>query len=70
MLTLDHYSIGTGDRFAHQGEALLSAVMQAKKKDRLDITIVWNKSHREHLLVSTTPDSVRQEADSAVDALN
>ncbi len=34
-----------------------------------DITPVWNKSNREHLIVHTHPDSVRAEADAAVKAL-
>ena len=70
MLMLDKYSIGTGDRFAHQGKALLSAVQKAKTDDGLNLTIVWNKSHREHLIINTTPESVRLEADAAVAALN
>ena len=70
MLMLDKYSIGTGDRFARQGKALLSAVKQAHQEDGLNLSIVWNKSHREHLIIHTTPNSLRQEADSAVKALN
>jgi hypothetical protein len=70
MLILDKYSIGTGDRFARQGNALLSAVKQALQDDGLNLSIVWNKSHREHMIIHTTPDSLRQEADSAVKALN
>ena len=70
MLMLDKYSIGTGDRFARQGKALLSAVKQAYQDDGLNLSIIWNKSHREHLIIHTTPGSLRQEADSAVKALN
>jgi len=70
MLILDKYSIGTGDRFARQGKALLAAVKQAHQDDGLNLSIVWNKSHREHMIIHTTPDSLRQEADSAVKALN
>ena len=70
MLILDKYSIGTGDRFARQGKALLAAVQQAHQDDGLNLSIVWNKSHREHMIIHTTPDSLRQEADSAVKALN
>jgi hypothetical protein len=66
MLTLDKYSIGTGDRFGRQGNAQLAAVIQAKKLNSLDISIVWNKSHREHLIIGTAPDSVRREANTAV----
>lgn len=66
MLTLDKYSIGTGDRFCHQGKAQLAAVIQARENDGLELAIVWNKSHREHVIIHTAPDSVRQEADAAV----
>jgi len=69
MLMLDKYSIGTGDRFAHQGKAQLSAVKQAHQNDGLNLSMVWNKSHREHVIVDTTPDNVRLEADRAVEAL-
>jgi len=69
MLVLDKYSIGTGDRFAHQGKAQLAAVKQARQNDGIDLAMVWNKSHREHVIVDTTPDSVRREADRAVKAL-
>jgi len=69
MHTLGKYSIGTGDRFVHQGKAQLAAVIRAQEKDGLDISIVWNKSHREHIIIDTTPDSVRLEADSAVKQL-
>ena len=69
MLILDKYSIGTGDRFAQQGNALLSAVMAVRRIDDLDLAIVWNKSHREHQIIHTTPETVRREADDAVRAL-
>ena len=69
MQILDKYTIGTGDRFAHQGAAQLAAVKQAREKDGLDISLVWNKSHREHEIIHTTPDSVRREAHRAVEEL-
>ena len=69
MRILDKYTIGTGDRFAHQGKAQLAAVKHAREKDGLDISVVWNKSHREHEIIHTSPDSVRREADSAVEEL-
>ncbi len=69
MLTLDKFSIGTGDRFAQQGKAQLAAVIEARKRDGLDLSIAWNKSHREHLIINTSPDSVRREADTAVNDL-
>ncbi|MDJ0831051.1 MAG: tagaturonate epimerase family protein [Desulfobacterales bacterium] len=69
MLSLDKYSIGTGDRFVHQGKAQLAAVTKARKRDGLDLSIVWNKSHREHVIIDTFPSSVRIEADNAVSDL-
>ncbi len=69
MMKLGTYSIGTGDRFTHQGKAQLSAVKQARENDGLDISIIWNKSHREHVIIHTSPDSVRREADGAAEAL-
>ena len=59
------YSIGTGDRFGLQGKAQLAAVQKAKDRG-VDLAIVWNKSHREHLIVGTSPQAVRHEADEAV----
>ncbi|PIE69701.1 MAG: hypothetical protein CSA21_00955 [Deltaproteobacteria bacterium] len=64
-MQLTQYSFGTGDRFGRQGSAQLEAVNQAKKRG-VDIAIVWNKSHREHTIVGTSPADVRQEADKAV----
>jgi hypothetical protein len=60
--------MGIGDRFARQGVAQLTALVQAKALG-VDIAPVWNKSNREHLIVHTYPDSVRAEADAAVKAL-
>ncbi len=67
-MILAKYSFGIGDRFGHQGQAQLSAVIRAKE-DGLDITPVWNKSHREHTIIGTVPDDVRKEARDAVGAL-
>ena len=69
-MKLGKFSIGTGDRFAHQGEAQLRAIMRANEKSGLDINIVWNKSNREHTYVHTLPGDTRKEADAAVKALN
>jgi hypothetical protein len=60
--------MGIGDRFAHQGEAQLAAFVKAKELG-VDVTPVWNKSNREHLIVHSEPPSVRAEADAAVTAL-
>jgi len=68
-MKLGKFSIGTGDRFSHQGEAQLRAIMKANEKSGLDINIVWNKSNREHTYVHTVPGDTRKEADSAVKAL-
>ncbi len=59
------YSIGTGDRFGLQGKAQLAAIEKARDQG-VDLTIVWNKSHREHTIVKTTQQQVREEADQAV----
>jgi len=64
-LKLGKYSIGIGDRFAHQGNAQLAAILKAKQKG-VDITPVWNKSYREHQTIKTEPASTRIEADNAV----
>jgi len=65
MKTLGKYSIGLGDRFGHQGEAQLKAIIKASTKG-IDITPVWNKSNREHTTIGTEPGDVRIEADSVI----
>ena len=64
-MQLPKYSIGVGDRFAHEGCAQLDAVVLARREG-VDIAPVWNKSHREHTIVGTRPADVRAEADRAV----
>jgi len=64
-MVLGKYSIGVGDRFARQGKALLAAMVRARGEG-IDVTPVWNKSHREHVIIGTAPMSVRAEADRAV----
>jgi tagaturonate epimerase len=66
MMPLDRFSLGTGDRFGHQGRSQLMAIQQARTKNGLDLSIVWNKSHREHEIIHTSPESVRLEADQAI----
>ncbi|NLE36217.1 MAG: hypothetical protein GX622_14055 [Bacteroidales bacterium] len=63
------YSFGIGDRFSHQGRAQLEALMQAASELGIEVTPVWNKSNREHLIVHSEPADVRAEADAAVKAL-
>lgn len=67
---LGKYSFGTGDRFGQQGKAQLRAIQKAQETHSVKITPVWNKSHREHDIIGTSPDDVRKEADQAVEALN
>lgn len=67
-MILSKYSMGIGDRFTRQGVPQLRALVQAKALG-VDVTPVWNKSNREHLIVHTHPDTVRVEADAAVKAL-
>ena len=62
------YSIGMGDRFAHQGKAQLQAVATARQLG-IEVTPVWNKSNREHTLIGTEPASVLAEAEAAAAAL-
>ena len=67
-LKLGKYSVGTGDRFAHQARAQLQACIQALEKG-VEVIPVWNKSNREHTIIGSEPGSVRQAADSAVSGL-
>ena len=68
-MILEKFSFGIGDRFAHQGESQLNAIMQASRLFGFNIAPVWNKSNREHVIVHSTPDETRKEADAAVLAL-
>ncbi len=67
-MKLEKFSFGVGDRFAHQGQAQLAAIMKAKQQG-CDIVPVWNKSHREHTTIGPEPASLRKEADEAVKTL-
>jgi len=62
------YSFGIGDRFNHEGEAQLRAIINAVNRG-IDLTPVWNKSNREHDIVHSEPEGTRHEADSAVKVL-
>src|SRR5271157_5216371 len=68
-LQLSKYSIGTGDRFAHQAKAQLQACVQALASG-IEVVPVWNKSNREHSIIGSEPVSTRQAADAAVKALD
>src|SRR5580692_5607427 len=67
-LKLGRFSIGTGDRFAHQAKAQLQACVQALASG-VEVVPVWNKSNREHTIIGSEPSSVRAAADAAVKAL-
>jgi len=65
MMRLEKYSIGVGDRFAHQAKAQLRACVLAGEAG-VDVIPVWNKSNREHMIIGSEPCSVREAADEAV----
>ncbi|HEY1257530.1 MAG TPA: tagaturonate epimerase family protein, partial [Terracidiphilus sp.] len=67
-LKLAKYSIGTGDRFAHQAKAQLQACAQALASG-IEVIPVWNKSNREHTIIGSESASTRQAANAAVSAL-
>ncbi len=68
IVKIQKYTFGTGDRFAHQGQAQLRAVLSARAAG-IDVHPVWNKSNREHSIIKSQPHDVRAEADAAVAAL-
>src|SRR5688500_3622477 len=68
MLLLGKYSLGMGDRFAHQAAAQLRACGMAAERG-VQIVPVWNKSNREHVTIGSEPPSVRAAADAAVKEL-
>jgi len=67
-LRLEKYSVGVGDRFAHQAKAQLRACILAAGQG-VDVTPVWNKSYREHGIVGSQPPSVLKAAQAAVQEL-
>jgi len=67
-MKLPKYSIGVGDRFAHQARAQLQACVLAAEAG-VDVAPVWNKSNREHLIIGSEPIKTREAADAAVKAL-
>ena len=60
-MKIEKYTIGVGDRFAHQAKAQLHAFQLAAAQGA-DIVPVWNKSNREHLIVGSEPSSVQEAA--------
>jgi hypothetical protein len=65
---LEKFSIGVGDRFAHQAKAQLRAC-QRIASDGVNVVPVWNKSNREHNFIGSDPSSVLAAAKEAVEAL-
>jgi flavin-binding protein dodecin len=64
-MKIEKYTIGVGDRFAHQAKAQLLAFRMAADRG-VEIIPVWNKSNREHLIVGSEPSSVKAAAEAAV----
>lgn len=67
-LRLPRYSVGVGDRFAHQAKAQLAACMKAAEAG-VEVAPVWNKSNREHTIIGSEPKGTRKAADAAVKEL-
>jgi hypothetical protein len=67
-LRLPKYSVGVGDRFAHQAKAQLAACIKAKEAG-IEVAPVWNKSNREHTIIGSEPKGTREAADAAVKEL-
>ena len=65
MNSLGRFSIGVGDRFAHQALAQLRACLQAAEAGAV-VVPVWNKSNREHTIIGSEPAETRAAADAAV----
>ncbi|WP_158788319.1 tagaturonate epimerase family protein [Granulicella sp. L46] len=62
---LGKFSIGMGDRFAHQAKAQLQACVLAADAG-IEVVPVWNKSNREHVIIGSQPAETRKSADEAV----
>jgi len=67
IFKITKFTLGVGDRFAHQASAQLQACILAAQHGA-EISPTWNKSNREHLIVGSEPASVRAAADAAVKA--
>jgi len=67
-LKLPKFSLGVGDRFAHQAKAQLAACILAADQG-VEVIPVWNKSNREHLIIGSEPSQTRAAADAAVKEL-
>ena len=67
-MILEKYTIGVGDRFAHQAAAQLQACVKLAEQG-INLIPVWNKSNREHSFIGSEPQSVYDAAEAAVAAL-
>jgi hypothetical protein len=67
-IELPKFSVGVGDRFAHQAKAQLAACLLASDAG-VEVAPVWNKSNREHLIIGSGPAQTRIAADAAVKEL-
>ena len=67
-MILEKYTIGVGDRFAHQSAAQLQACVKLAEQG-IEVIPVWNKSNREHSFIGSEPQSVYDAAKAAVEAL-
>jgi tagaturonate epimerase len=68
-LELPRFSVGVGDRFAHQAKAQLQACIMALDAG-VEVVPVWNKSNREHTIIGSEPSQTRAAADEAVKELH
>jgi tagaturonate epimerase len=64
-MSLGRFSVGVGDRFAHQARAQLRACVLAEEAGAT-VVPVWNKSNREHTIIGSEPAGTRRAADAAV----
>jgi hypothetical protein len=65
MKNCPKFTLGVGDRFAHQAASQLTAFQLAATAGA-EIIPVWNKSNREHLIIGSEPAATRAAADLAV----
>jgi len=64
-MKLAKYSIGMGDRFGHQAKAQLAVVEKAMEQG-VEVSPVWNKSHREHTIIGSTSQMTKEAVDHAI----
>jgi len=68
-MEIEKYSFGIGNRFGMQGRGQLKAVLRSAELG-VSIVPVWNKSFREHQIIGTIPQDVRNEAEATVSAID